>query len=146
MSNKRPKCKNDKLIVSQNAVSFPQSREKRWGRKITNKNGTRLLNPKEPFPGSVTARVAELCKTQKINACLPLATLPQAVLLTFKLCTSAMPVGQTTSLLSQQDDLPGSYQVPEQEPTHKCRCTAESRTETVQRYIFSSAGWPSHYY
>lgn len=36
---------------------------------------------------------------------------PQAALLTFKFCTSAMPVGQTTTLLSQQDELPGSYQV-----------------------------------
>lgn len=110
MSDKRPKCKNDKLKDSQNAASFPQSRKTRQGRKKKQiKNGARLLNRKEPSPGSVTARVAVLCKTQKRNFCPPLATLRKTVLLTSKFHSWAMPVGQTTSQLSQQDDLPGSF-------------------------------------
>lgn len=79
------------------------------GKKNQIKSGTRLLYTKEPSPGSVTARVAVLCKTQKSNFCLSLATLPKAVLLTSKFCSLAMPVGQMSSKLKQQDDLPGSF-------------------------------------
>lgn len=99
MSNKRPKCKNDELIVSfPKYGTFPTKQRNEWGRKKNLiKNGTRLLNRKEPFPGSATARVTALCKTQKRNFSLPLATLPKAVLLTSKFRTSVMPVRQMTS-------------------------------------------------
>lgn len=70
MSNKGPKCKNEELIASQNAVPFPESRETRWGRKITNKKWHNANKHKGTIPWLSHCQSGSTAQDSK-EKCLP---------------------------------------------------------------------------